>query len=246
MDWEKIKKISIEPELFDYDAFKNDILGRTFRLAEEILDKDIKKIQKKVHDLYESDVNFDELVDIVGVFISLLNKGFHRDDLKFTVERKSQDIFLKKIKFLLSLVLAEDLNINWIKFICTIEYLVFPTHGVDSHLAKVKSIFDLVAILKVILDNLGNAQLVSLKKLKNSELSEKLQAELSSMDLPSFVSGRPKNAIWNTGIYNMLDLYNFKGKLVDIERVGNGNTVFFLRKYVKEKFPNLTFYCLED
>lgn len=246
MDWEKIKKVNIEFEPFNYDAFKSDLLEHTCRLAEEILAEDIKKIQKKVHDLYESDINFAELVDIVGVLVSLLSKRFYRNDLKFTVERKSQGIFLKKITFLLSLVLAEDLNINWIKFICTIEYLVFSAHSVDSHLTEIKSIFDLVAILKLILDNLGNAELVSLKKLKNSELSEKLQAELSSMDLPSSVSGRPKNAIWNAGIYNMLDLYNFKSKLVDIERVGNGNTVFFLRKYVKEKFPNLTFYCLED
>jgi hypothetical protein len=126
---------------------------------------------------------------------------------------------------------------------------VFPGCDVRETFRLIKSELELIVILKTILENLKNAKIVSSiekKQVGPTELKSNIKKILSEIELPTIVSGRVKNALWNAGISNMLDLYDYPNKLKDLKRVGDGNTVFFLKKYVNEKFPNLTFYCLED
>lgn len=248
MKWDKMEIKANIGEGCSYASFETDARKKSHLLLTKILGKDLKKIQDKANELFEVEVNLEDLIDVIGTFLLLCNNGFHKNNLSFRVKKKFHTIFLNKISFLLNLITNEDLNIDWLKFIWTIEYFANTIKDESGDVKTLSNKTELLLILKSIYANVKNAEIDKSKAVKHfKDLPENLANKLSNIELPHrIVTGRVKNALWGVGIHNMLDLYNYDKKLWDVERVGRGNTVYFLRKYIAEEFPKLSFFCLED
>jgi hypothetical protein len=248
MKWDKMEiKVNTGNES-DYVSFEADAREKSHVLLAKILGKDVKKIQDKAREICEIEIDLEDLIQVIETLVLLCNSQFHKNDLNFIVKKQFHTIFLNKISFLLNLITNEDLNVDWLKLIWSVEYFTNFVKDENGALKTLKSKIELINLLKLVHENIKNAEVDKSKTIKNTkDLPASVANKLSSIELPhKIVTGRVKNALWNVGINNMLDLYNYKGKLWDVERVGRGNTVYFLRKYIAEEFPKLSFYCLED